>query len=123
MKKNIILLIYIKISLNNIIITVTNLIGEVIFFSSSGNNGFKNSKKKTPFAIKKVTKNIINKIKKNFIKKIKIKIFFKGLNFGRDIILKTFYQNNKNNIIKLILIQDITSFSFNGCRLKKKKCL
>lgn len=107
--------IYINLTLNNTIITITDIKGNVCFWSSAGNNGFKGSRKKTSLAIQITAQTIVNNINKlgfNFLK-----IFIKRTGQGIETLLKIFKFNN----LKILSIKDITPFSHNGCRLRKKR--
>ncbi|XBT18563.1 MAG: 30S ribosomal protein S11 [Candidatus Shikimatogenerans sp. Tder] len=106
---------YIKCTYNNIIITLTNKIGEVLLWSSSGKMKFKGSKKTSSYAAEITCKDIINRAIKLGLKKINI--FIKGIGFNKDIIIRTIYNMN----IKISFIKDITPISHNGCRPPKKR--
>jgi len=115
-KKNFkVLIIYIKSTFNNTIITITDLIGNVIYSDSAGKNGFKGSKKSTPFASQIVTKNIISKLIEFGVKKIQISL--KGKGVGKESALRIF----KISSFEIISIKDDTSISFNGCRQPKRR--
>ena len=108
-------IIYIHSSFNNIIITLTNLKGDVIAWSSSGSCGFKGARKGTPFAVKMVIENIL---KRSFELGIKeIKIFVKGPGPGRETAIRHLQRSN----LQITLIRDITPISHNGCRPPKKR--
>ncbi|MGX7590079.1 30S ribosomal protein S11 [Candidatus Karelsulcia muelleri] len=98
---------------NNILITLSNLKGEVLAWASAGQKGFKGAKKNTPYAASKTAQDIVEKGKKMGIKKINIIV--KGTGYGRDSAIRTLSNLN------VILIKDITPIPHNGCRPPKKR--
>nr|YP_010471651.1 ribosomal protein S11 [Didymoplexis pallens]UVG41008.1 ribosomal protein S11 [Didymoplexis pallens] len=105
----------IQVSINNIIITFTDLDGQVIYWSSAGTSGFRGTRKGTPYAAQITGYNMIHKLSEYGINNIEI--FIKGLGFGREASLRTFHLNG----ISINFIQDKTSISHNGCRSPKKR--
>ncbi|XBT18133.1 MAG: 30S ribosomal protein S11 [Candidatus Shikimatogenerans sp. Tser] len=106
---------YIRITYNNIIITLTDILGNVLLWSTSGKMKFKGSKKNTPYSAEIICKDIINKAIKLGLKKVNILV--KGIGYTKDVIIKTVYNMN----IKIYSIKDITPISHNGCRPSKKR--
>ncbi|MDH3004917.1 MAG: 30S ribosomal protein S11 [Candidatus Shikimatogenerans sp. JK-2022] len=107
--------IYIHSTFNNIIITLTDKLGNVLAWSSSGKMKFKGSKKNTPFAGQKTAKNISEKCILYGIKKVDIII--KGPGIGRDSALRTINSSG----IDILSIKDKTPLPHNGCRPPKKR--
>ena len=105
--------IYISSSYNNVIITLTDLKGNVLTWSSAGNLGFKGPKKATSFAASKVANILIEKAKKIGVEKIMI--FVKGVGGGRDSAIRTLSSRG----LEIISITDITPIPHNGCRPPK----
>lgn len=105
--------IYLNLTLNNTIITITDFNGNVIFWSSTGNNGFKGARKKTSFAIQTTILNFINKIKRLGLKNVLL--YIKRIDQPIEPLLKLF----ESSTLKIFKIQEITPISFNGCRLSK----
>nr|YP_010555026.1 ribosomal protein S11 [Pogoniopsis schenckii]UYP51006.1 ribosomal protein S11 [Pogoniopsis schenckii] len=108
-------IIHIKSSLNNTIFTVTNLNGNTIIWSSSGNFGFIGLIKNTIYANQIMSYDIFKKIYENNIKKIGI--LTKGTGIGRDIILQFIHIN----YIFIKFVCDITPILHNGCKYPKIK--
>ncbi|MGX7591365.1 30S ribosomal protein S11 [Candidatus Karelsulcia muelleri] len=98
---------------NNIIITLSNLKGDVLAWSSAGQKGFKGAKKNTPYAASKTAQDIVEKGKNMGLKKIKIIV--KGPGAGREAAIRTLSNLN------VIRIKDITPIPHNGCRPPKKR--
>lgn len=105
--------VYISSSYNNTIITLTDTRGDVLYWSTAGNMGFKGTKKATPFAASKVAENIVQAAKKIGIEKVKVLI--KGIGSGRESALRSLAARG----LEIIAIKDITPLPHNGCRPPK----
>ncbi|MGX7592217.1 30S ribosomal protein S11 [Candidatus Karelsulcia muelleri] len=105
--------VHINSTFNNIIITLSNLKGDVLAWSSAGQKGFKGAKKNTPYAASQTAQDIVEKGKKMGIKKINIIV--KGPGAGREAAIRTLSNLN------VIIIKDITPIPHNGCRPPKKR--
>ncbi len=105
--------VYISSSYNNIIITLTDLMGNVLTWSSAGSIGFKGPKKATSYAASKVVNVLIEKAKRIGIEKITI--FVKGVGGGRDSAVRSLGSCGLN----IIAITDVTPIPHNGCRPPK----
>jgi small subunit ribosomal protein S11 len=107
---------YISASFNNTLVTVTDENGEVIAWSSSGNSGFKGTRKSTPFAATSAVEKVLNKaITTNGLKEVEI--YIKGPGAGRDAALRAVRSTN----LKISMIADVTPIPHNGPRPKKKR--
>jgi len=109
--------IYLSCSYNNIIMTLTNPDGGVLFWSSAGKIGFKGAKKGTSFAASKVAESMVFAIEKAKIKKLKL--FVKGIGAGRVSALKSLAAKGLN----IVSVKDTTSMPHNGCKPKKPRRL
>ncbi len=107
--------IYITSSFNNTIITLTDDHGNVVAWSSSGSNGFKGTKKGTPFAAQITMTKILEKA--NIFGLRQVHIFISGPGPGRETALRTIAQSG----IKILSIRDITPIPHNGCRPPKPR--
>lgn len=105
--------IYLNLTLNNTIITITDFKGNVILWSSAGNNGFRGASKKTSFAIQTTILTVIDKAKKLGI--INIILYIKRVDQTLESLLKLF----ESSYLIILQIKEITPISFNGCRLSK----
>ena len=105
--------IYISSSYNNTIITLTDLQGNVLTWSSAGNIGFKGTKKATPFAASKVAEVMARAAKKLGIEKVAILI--KGIGSGRESALRSLAARG----LEITSIKDVTPIPHNGCRPPK----
>ena len=107
--------IYIKSSYNNMLITLTDIKGNVIFWTSAGKLSFKGTKKGTPFAATKVAESASAMINKMKIKEIEI--FIKGIGQGREAALRGLAHRG----INIVRIKDVTPIPHNGCRPRKAR--
>ena len=107
--------VHIQSSFNNTIVTVTNLRGRVIAWSSAGANGFKGARKSTPFAAKIAAKAAG---RASFDQGLKlVKVMVKGGGSGRETAMRGLIDAG----LQLAVIRDITGVPHNGCRPPKKR--
>lgn len=107
--------IYIKSNFNNTLITLSNLKGDTIAWSSAGSCGFKGARKGTPFAAKIAIETVLKRCLDFGIKQIKILI--NGPGPGRETVIRSLQKAG----LQIILIRDITPIPHNGCRPPKKR--
>ena len=106
---------HIQATFNNIIISLTNNVGQVISWSSAGKMGFKGSKKNTPYAAQTAASNCAQVAYDLGMRKAEV--FVKGPGAGRESAIRTI----QNSGIEVTLIKDITPLPHNGCRPPKKR--
>lgn len=115
-KKNVTMAIaHILASFNNTIITVTDTQGAVLSWSSAGQNGFKGSKKSTPYAAQVTAEQAAKKATEFGVKTISVKI--QGPGSGRDSAIRGLISSG----INVTTIKDVTPIPHNGCRAPKKR--
>jgi small subunit ribosomal protein S11 len=107
--------IFLKANFNNSIVTLTDLQGKVLAWSSSGKSGFKGSKKSTPFAAQKATEDVLATAKNYDVSTLHIEI--NGAGMGRD----SFVRAIQSSGLQVESIRDKTSFAFGGVTLKKRR--
>jgi len=107
---------YISASFNNTLVTITDENGQVIAWSSSGNSGFKGTRKSTPYAATTAVEKALSKAKNDYGLK-EVEIFVKGPGTGRDAALRSVRSAN----LKISMIADVTPIPHNGPRPKKKR--
>jgi small subunit ribosomal protein S11 len=107
--------VYIKSSFNNTILSAVDESGGVFCWSSTGNAGFKGSKKSTPYAASQAARILIDKMKEFNVAEIGINIA--GVSSGRDAAARAFGPAG----FKINFIKDKTSIPHNGCRPKKAR--
>jgi len=101
---------HIHASFNNIIVSLTNNNGQVISWSSSGKNGFRGSKKNTPYAAQMAAEDCAKVAYDLGLRKVKV--FVKGPGAGRESAIRTIH----NAGIEVTEITDVTPLPHNGCR-------
>lgn len=102
-------------SFNNIIITLTNMNGDVISWASAGKMGFKGSKKNTPYAAQVATEECASIAYDAGLRRVKV--FVKGPGAGRESAIRTLH----NKGIEVTEIVDVTPLPHNGCRPPKRR--
>jgi small subunit ribosomal protein S11 len=105
--------IYIFSSYNNTILTLTDVKGNVIYWTSAGRVGFQGTKKGTPYAASKAAEVMAEVVKQLNIPKIHVLV--KGVGSGRDAALRTLGAHELN----IISIKDVTPIPHDGCRPPK----
>ena len=107
--------IHINASFNNIIISITNLKGEVISWSSAGKMGFRGSKKNTPYAAQVAAEDCSKTAQDLGLRQVKV--YVKGPGNGRESAIRTIH----NSGIEVTEIVDVTPLPHNGCRPPKRR--
>lgn len=102
-------------SFNNIIVTLTNMNGEVISWSSAGKKGFRGSKKNTPYAAQVAAEECAKTAYDLGLRKVKV--FVKGPGNGRESAMRAI----GNVGIQVTEIVDVTPLPHNGCRPPKRR--
>jgi small subunit ribosomal protein S11 len=106
---------HIHASFNNIIVTLTNNNGQVISWSSAGKNGFRGSKKNTPYAAQVSAADCAKKAYDLGLRKVKA--YVKGPGSGRESAIRTIHTSG----IEVTEIVDVTPMPHNGCRPPKRR--
>ena len=106
---------HIKSTYNNTIVTLTDLGGSVIDWSSAGLLGFKGAKKATPYAATSIVNSLLERTKKIGLKEVDI--FVKGIGSGRESAIRAVASGGLN----IISITDVTPIPHNGCRPPKPR--
>ncbi len=106
---------YIQATFNNTIITLTDINGNTIAWSSAGHCGFKGPKKSTPYAASIIVKDIAEQSKESGLKEVTV--YVKGIGSGRDSAVRALNANGFN----VLSIKDTTPLPHNGCRPPKPR--
>ena len=115
-KKNILNgVVHVQSTFNNTIITITDVSGNVISWSSAGARGFKGSRKSTPFAAQVAAGDAAAKAMEHGLKNVTV--FVKGPGAGRESALRALASAG----LKISLIRDVTPIPHNGCRQPKRR--
>ena len=107
---------YVQSTFNNTLVSVTDLKGKVITWSSAGNCGFKGSRKSTPYAATTAIEKALEEAKKHGLKKLEV--YLKGPGVGRDAALRYLRSKRDFDVDK---IADITPIPHNGPRPPKQR--
>ena len=107
--------VHIHSSFNNIINSITNSDGQVISWSSAGKNGFRGSKKNTPYAAQVAAEDCAKVAFDAGMRKAKV--YVKGPGTGRESAIRTIH----NQGIEVTEIVDVTPLPHNGCRPPKRR--
>jgi small subunit ribosomal protein S11 len=115
-KKNILNgVVHIRSTFNNTLITITDVSGNVISWSSAGARGFKGSRKSTPFAAQVAAGDAAAKAMEHGLKNVQVLVT--GPGSGRESALRAIAAAG----IKISLIRDVTPIPHNGCRQAKRR--
>ncbi|MBI2369921.1 MAG: 30S ribosomal protein S11 [Deltaproteobacteria bacterium] len=106
---------HIQATFNNTIITITDLQGSVVSWSSAGVVGFKGSRKSTPFAAQMAAEDAAKKAMEHGMKNIEV--YVKGPGSGRESALRALQAAG----FSVNLIRDVTPIPHNGCRAPKRR--
>ena len=107
--------VYIRATFNNTLVSVTDLEGNVISWSSTGLHGFKGSKKSTPYAARIVGEDAIQKAMEHGLNQVSIII--NGPGSGRESALRAVASSG----VRVVQIKDTTPVPHNGCRPPKRR--
>ena len=106
---------YIQSTFNNTIVTITDLSGNTVAWSSAGVQGFKGSRKSTPYAAQLAAEDAAKKAQEHGVKSISV--YVKGPGAGREAALRSLMSAG----FRISLIRDVTPVPHNGCRPPKKR--
>ncbi|MCL1833361.1 MAG: 30S ribosomal protein S11 [Leptospirales bacterium] len=107
---------FIQATYNNTIVSLTDMQGNVIAWATAGGEGFKGSRKSTPFAAQMAAKTAAeNAIETAGLQSIEV--YVKGPGIGREAAVRSLFQSGLN----ISKIKDITPVPHNGCRPKKRR--
>lgn len=106
---------HIQATFNNTIITITDMNGNTISWSSSGVKGFKGSRKSTPYAAQQAAEDAAKKAMVHGIKNLDV--YIKGPGSGREAALRSLQSMG----LGIKLIRDVTPIPHNGCRQPKRR--
>ena len=106
---------YIQASFNNTIVTMTDMSGNVIVWASAGSQGFKGSRKSTPFAAQRAAETAAKKAMEHGMRQVDVHV--KGPGSGRESAIRALQAAG----LKINLIKDVTPIPHNGCRPPKRR--
>ncbi|MBW2109403.1 MAG: 30S ribosomal protein S11 [Deltaproteobacteria bacterium] len=106
---------HIQSTFNNTIVTITDPAGNVVAWSSAGGQGFKGSRKSTPFAAQLAAEDAAKKAMEHGMRNVEV--YVKGPGAGREAALRALQAAGFN----VVLIKDVTPIPHNGCRPPKRR--
>ncbi len=106
---------HVNATFNNTMITITDAQGNTIAWSSAGSQGFKGSRKSTPYAAQMAGEDAGNKAMEHGMKTLEVQV--KGPGSGRESALRALQSVG----FTITSIQDVTSIPHNGCRPRKRR--
>ena len=107
--------VHIKSTFNNTTINVTDLTGNTISWSTAGTQGFKGSRKSTPFAAQLAAEDAAKKAMDHGMRQVVVLV--KGPGAGRESALRAIQSSG----LKISVIRDVTPIPHNGCRPSKRR--
>jgi small subunit ribosomal protein S11 len=106
---------HIKATFNNVIVTITDIYGNTIAWSSAGKNGFKGSRKNTPFAAQTSAEASAKEAYDLGLRRVDV--FVKGPGSGREAAIRALNTAG----LEINSIKDVTPIPHNGCRPPKRR--
>jgi small subunit ribosomal protein S11 len=106
---------HIQSTFNNTIVSISDLDGNVVAWSSAGTQGFKGSRKSTPFAAQLAAEDAARKAMEHGMRSVEVLI--KGPGAGREAALRSLQAAG----FQITLIKDVTPIPHNGCRPPKRR--
>ena len=107
--------VHIQSTFNNTIVTITDMAGNTVAWSSTGVQGFKGSRKSTPFAAQTAAQDAVKKAMEHGMKNVEV--YVKGPGSGRESALRAVQATG----FYILLIKDVTPVPHNGCRPPKRR--
>ena len=106
---------HIKSTFNNTLVTLTDMDGNALSWSSAGSQGFKGSKKSTPFAAQMAAEEATKAAMEHGLKTVEV--YVKGPGSGREAAIRALQAAG----LQITMIKDITPIPHNGCRPPKRR--
>ena len=106
---------HIQSTFNNTLVTLTDMEGNALSWSSAGSNGFRGSRKSTPFAAQSAAEVAAKVAMEHGLKTVEV--YVKGPGSGREAAIRALQTAGLN----VTMIKDITPIPHNGCRPPKKR--
>lgn len=106
---------HIQSTFNNTLVTITDVSGNAVSWSSAGKRGFKGSRKSTPFAAQLAAEDAARQAMDHGMRTISV--FVRGPGSGREAALRALQSSG----LRITFIRDVTSIPHNGCRPPKRR--
>ncbi len=109
-------MVYVRASFNNTIVTITDIQGNTVAWSSAASCGYRGSRKSTPYAAGEAATKVAGIVVESFgMKNVHVRV--KGPGPGRESAIRSLHAAG----LKILSITDATGIPFNGCRDPKKR--
>jgi len=108
-------IVHIKATFNNTIVTITDMTGNVVSWSSAGNCGFKGSRKSTPFAAQVTAETAARRAMEHGVKQVDV--YVRGPGSGREAAIRSLQATG----LVITMIRDVTPIPHNGCRPRQRR--
>ncbi|MBZ0252115.1 MAG: 30S ribosomal protein S11 [Candidatus Methylomirabilis sp.] len=108
-------IVHVQATFNNTLVTITDLQGNTVAWSSSGAQGFKGSRKSTPFAAQVAAESAAKKAMEHGMRTVQV--FVSGPGAGRESVLRSLAAAG----LQVTLMKDVTPIPHNGCRPPKRR--
>ena len=106
---------HVQASFNNTIVTITDMSGNTVVWASAGNQGFKGSRKSTPFAAQRAGEAAARKAMESGMRLVDV--YVNGPGSGRESAIRSLQGAG----LRINLIRDVTPIPHNGCRPPKRR--
>jgi small subunit ribosomal protein S11 len=106
---------HVQASFNNTIVTITDMSGNTVVWSSAGSQGFKGSRKSTPFAAQRAGETAAKKAMESGMRQVDV--YVNGPGSGRESAIRSLQGAG----LRINLIRDVTPIPHNGCRPPKRR--
>jgi len=106
---------HVQASFNNTIVTITDMSGNTIVWASSGNQGFKGSRRSTPFAAQRAGEAAARKAMESGMRSVDV--YVNGPGSGRESAIRSLQSAG----LRIHMIRDVTPIPHNGCRPPKRR--
>ena len=106
---------HVQASFNNTIVTITDMNGNTVVWASAGNQGFKGSRKSTPFAAQRAGEAAARKAMESGMRQVDV--YVNGPGSGRESAIRSLQGAG----LRINLIRDVTPIPHNGCRPPKRR--
>jgi small subunit ribosomal protein S11 len=106
---------HIQSTFNNTIITIADVGGNAVAWASAGQQGFKGSRKSTPFAAQSAAEEVAKKAQEHGVRTLSV--YVKGPGAGRESALRALQGAG----MRITMIRDVTPIPHNGCRPPKRR--
>ena len=106
---------HIQASFNNTLVTITDLSGNTLVWASAGTEGFKGSRKSTPFAAQRAADSAARKAMEHGMRQVDV--YVNGPGSGRESAIRSLQASG----LRINMIRDVTPIPHNGCRPSKRR--